>query len=40
MDDVLHAIETQGFIDISKRWRIGEANSGTGDLIFLDRIST
>ena len=38
--DVLMAIQTQGYIDISKRWRIGESNQGNGDLIFLDRTST
>ena len=38
--DVLTAIQTQGYIDISKRWRIGESNQGNGDLIFLDRTST
>lgn len=38
--DVLHAIEEQGYIDLSHRWRLGESNSGNGDLIFLDKVSS
>jgi len=39
-EDVLNAIETQGHLDISPRWRIGESSGGTGDFIILDKVST
>ena len=37
---VIKAIEDQGFIDISKRWRLGERNDKSGELVFLDRTGT
>ena len=37
---VIKAIEEQGYIDISKRWRLGERNDKSGELVFLDRTST
>ena len=37
---VMDQIEQQGYLDLSERWRLGERNDKSGQLIFLDRTGT